>query len=79
MKGKESRQPGRRESDLFPTTVIGSMPRPAFVKDLIADDSPHSDDEFSGAKINDAASRTTAINSLIAASARSGSRALSAS
>src|SRR5687768_3357329 len=25
---------------LFPTSVIGSLPRPQFVKDLIADDSP---------------------------------------
>src|SRR3954464_451421 len=31
---------------LFPTSVIGSLPRPAFVKELIADDSPHSPDEY---------------------------------
>jgi 5-methyltetrahydropteroyltriglutamate--homocysteine methyltransferase len=31
---------------LFPTSVIGSLPRPAFVKDLIADDSPFDDDEY---------------------------------
>ena len=31
---------------LFPTSIIGSMPRPAFVRDLIADDSPLSDDEY---------------------------------
>lgn len=31
---------------LFPTSIIGSMPRPAFVKDLIAEDSPHSDEEY---------------------------------
>src|SRR5688572_18059423 len=31
---------------LFPTSVIGSLPRPQFVKDLIADDSPVSGDEY---------------------------------
>ena len=31
---------------LFPTSIIGSMPRPTFVRDLIADDSPHSDEEY---------------------------------
>lgn len=31
---------------LFPTSVIGSLPRPQFVKDLIADDSPFSGDEY---------------------------------
>jgi 5-methyltetrahydropteroyltriglutamate--homocysteine methyltransferase len=31
---------------LFPTSVIGSLPRPAFVKDLIADDSPLGEDEY---------------------------------
>ncbi len=31
---------------LFPTSVIGSMPRPAFVRDLIADDAPYSEDEY---------------------------------
>jgi len=31
---------------LFPTSVIGSLPRPRFVKDLIADDSPISEDEY---------------------------------
>ena len=31
---------------LFPTSVIGSLPRPRFVKDLIADDSPLSADEY---------------------------------
>jgi 5-methyltetrahydropteroyltriglutamate--homocysteine methyltransferase len=31
---------------LFPASVIGSMPRPDFVKDLIADDSPFSGDEY---------------------------------
>ena len=31
---------------LFPTSVIGSLPRPTFVKELIADDSPHSDEEY---------------------------------
>jgi 5-methyltetrahydropteroyltriglutamate--homocysteine methyltransferase len=31
---------------LFPTSVIGSLPRPQFVKDLIADDSPIGDDEY---------------------------------
>jgi 5-methyltetrahydropteroyltriglutamate--homocysteine methyltransferase len=31
---------------LFPTSVIGSLPRPAFVKDLIADDSPLSADDY---------------------------------
>jgi len=31
---------------LFPASVIGSMPRPDFVKDLIADDSPFSVEEY---------------------------------
>ncbi|HUG70453.1 MAG TPA: cobalamin-independent methionine synthase II family protein [Pirellulaceae bacterium] len=31
---------------LFPTSIIGSMPRPDFVKDLIADDCPFSDEEY---------------------------------
>jgi 5-methyltetrahydropteroyltriglutamate--homocysteine methyltransferase len=31
---------------LFPTSVIGSLPRPQFVRDLIADDSPIEDDEY---------------------------------
>jgi 5-methyltetrahydropteroyltriglutamate--homocysteine methyltransferase len=31
---------------LFPASIIGSMPRPDFVKDLIADDCPHSDEEY---------------------------------
>jgi 5-methyltetrahydropteroyltriglutamate--homocysteine methyltransferase len=31
---------------LFPTSVIGSLPRPSFVKELIADDSPHSPEEY---------------------------------
>ena len=31
---------------LFPASIIGSMPRPDFVKDLIADDCPFSDDEY---------------------------------
>ncbi len=31
---------------LFPTSIIGSMPRPDFVKDLIADDCPFSDGEY---------------------------------
>src|SRR4051812_34435350 len=31
---------------LFPTSVIGSLPRPQFVKDLIADDSPIQGDEY---------------------------------
>ena len=31
---------------LFPTSVIGSLPRPAFVKDLIADDSPITGNEY---------------------------------
>ena len=30
---------------LFPASVIGSMPRPDFVKDLIADDCPYSGEE----------------------------------
>ena len=30
---------------LFPASIIGSMPRPDFVKDLIADDCPFSDEE----------------------------------
>jgi 5-methyltetrahydropteroyltriglutamate--homocysteine methyltransferase len=32
---------------LFPTSVIGSLPRPRFVRDLIADDSPAKGDEYS--------------------------------
>src|SRR3972149_6822175 len=31
---------------LFPTSVIGSLPRPQFVKDLIADDCPVAEDEY---------------------------------
>jgi len=31
---------------LFPTSVIGSLPRPRFVKDLIADDSPLPEAEY---------------------------------
>jgi 5-methyltetrahydropteroyltriglutamate--homocysteine methyltransferase len=31
---------------LFPASIIGSMPRPDFVKDLIGDDCPFSDDEY---------------------------------
>ncbi len=31
---------------LFPASIIGSMPRPDFVKDLIADDCTYSDDEY---------------------------------
>ena len=31
---------------LFPTSVIGSLPRPRFVKDLIADDSPIQGEEY---------------------------------
>ncbi len=31
---------------LFPASFIGSMPRPDFVKDLIADDCPFSGDEY---------------------------------
>lgn len=33
-------------STLFPTSVIGSLPRPRFVKDLIADDSPFDHVEY---------------------------------
>src|SRR6188474_1539009 len=33
-------------SSLFPTSVIGSLPRPQFVKDLIADDCPIQADEY---------------------------------
>src|SRR4051794_18962922 len=31
---------------LFPTSVVGSMPRPEFVLDLISDDAKHSDAEY---------------------------------
>ncbi len=31
---------------LFPTSIIGSIPRPDFVKDLIADDCPYSGDDY---------------------------------
>jgi 5-methyltetrahydropteroyltriglutamate--homocysteine methyltransferase len=34
------------EQILFPTSVIGSLPRPQFVKDLIADDSPIEGEEY---------------------------------
>ncbi len=34
------------EQVLFPTSIIGSMPRPSFVKDLIADDSSFSKEEY---------------------------------
>jgi 5-methyltetrahydropteroyltriglutamate--homocysteine methyltransferase len=34
------------EQLLFPTSVIGSIPRPEFVKHLISDDAPYSDDEY---------------------------------
>jgi 5-methyltetrahydropteroyltriglutamate--homocysteine methyltransferase len=34
------------ERVLFPTSIIGSMPRPDFVKDLIADDCPFSGEEY---------------------------------
>ena len=31
---------------LFPTSIIGSMPRPRFVKELIADDSRHLPEDY---------------------------------
>ena len=31
---------------LFPASVIGSMPRPSFVKDLISENSSHSPDQY---------------------------------
>src|SRR5947208_7685584 len=31
---------------LFPTSVIGSLPRPQFVRDLISDDCPLAEDEY---------------------------------
>lgn len=34
------------DKPLFPTSIIGSMPRPDFVKELIADDCPFSDEEY---------------------------------
>lgn len=34
------------QKTLFPTSIIGSMPRPAFVKDLIADDSPFDEQQY---------------------------------
>lgn len=34
------------ERVLFPTSIIGSMPRPDFVKDLIADDCPFTGEEY---------------------------------
>jgi 5-methyltetrahydropteroyltriglutamate--homocysteine methyltransferase len=34
------------ELPLFPTSIIGSMPRPDFVKELIADDAPFPDVEY---------------------------------
>jgi 5-methyltetrahydropteroyltriglutamate--homocysteine methyltransferase len=41
-----ARETNMSKSPLFPTSVVGSMPRPAFVKDLIADDAPWSDEEY---------------------------------
>jgi 5-methyltetrahydropteroyltriglutamate--homocysteine methyltransferase len=41
---------------LFPTSVIGSLPRPRFVRDLIADDCPLDDAEY--ARLMEAAIRT---------------------
>jgi 5-methyltetrahydropteroyltriglutamate--homocysteine methyltransferase len=41
---------------LFPTSVIGSLPRPRFVKDLIADESPLDDAEYR--RLMEAAVRT---------------------
>lgn len=35
-----------KQDVLFPTSVIGSLPRPLFVKDLIADDSPIIGEEY---------------------------------
>src|SRR6186713_2629734 len=35
-----------KSDQLFPTSVIGSLPRPQFVKDLIADDCPIRGDEY---------------------------------
>ncbi|MCH7728242.1 MAG: hypothetical protein IH991_17455, partial [Planctomycetes bacterium] len=34
------------DSVLFPTSIIGSMPRPEFVQELIADDNQRSEDEY---------------------------------
>ena len=34
------------DTPLFPTSIIGSMPRPDFVRELIADDCPLSDEEY---------------------------------
>ena len=34
------------ERVLFPASVIGSMPRPHFVRELIAEDSPHSPEDY---------------------------------
>ncbi len=34
------------DSVLFPTSIIGSMPRPEFVQELISDDSQRSEDEY---------------------------------
>ena len=31
---------------LFPTSIIGSMPRPDFVRELISDDCPYTGDEY---------------------------------
>ena len=31
---------------LFPTSIVGSMPRPQFVKDLIRDDADFSPEEY---------------------------------
>ncbi len=35
-----------KDGILFPASIIGSMPRPSFVKELIADDSPHSAEDY---------------------------------
>src|SRR6186713_328634 len=34
------------KTPLFPTSVIGSLPRPTFVKELISDDCPFSPEEY---------------------------------
>jgi 5-methyltetrahydropteroyltriglutamate--homocysteine methyltransferase len=44
------------DSLLFPTSVIGSLPRPRFVRDLIADDCPIGGDEYR--RLTQAAIRT---------------------
>ena len=52
---------------LFPTSVVGSLPRPQFVKDLIADDAP-----FDGRRVSPADGRGDSRRGRPAGSCRAG-------